>query len=281
METTNESKSSGVGGNMPHTSIMHSPRVHTSVSLVLILLAVFLFAQTLNALKEYRYIGGGVPSSNTVSVAGEGEVFAIPDTAEFIVSVEEKGKTASEVQQTSSEKITSIVDALKERGVEEKDIKTVSYELQPQYEWQPVTCVRYPCDRKQVQNGFMIQQDVKVMVRDMDKAGELLSLMTEKGASSVSALTFTVADESGKREEARTLAITDAKENAEKLANDLGVTLVRIVGFYEESTQPMPYMRSYMEDSISAEMSMAPKMASVPVGENQMLSHVTVTYEVR
>jgi uncharacterized protein YggE len=250
-----------------------------------VLLSAYLFSVTLNALKENRFIGSGIGAVNIVSVSGEGEVFAVPDTAEFTFSITEEGATAGAVQETATTKANEVIDALKAQGVEEKDIKTVAYELHPKYEWIQERCTTaFGCPGKQVQNGFELTQSVLVKARDLNKAGELLSLVTEKNVSNVSGLTFTIADEDGLRAEARKAAIDDAKEKAEKLATDLGVSLVRIVSFNEnEGNYPMPYMARdmAMSDVYGIGGGEEAKVASVPAGENRISSNVSVTYEIR
>lgn len=256
-------------------------RIQSAAVLVLILLGAFLFASTINALKEYRYIGGGIMPTNTVTVSGEGEVFAVPDTAEFTFTIIEEGTTVGEVQDAASEKAGRAITALKEAGIEEKDIKTLSYDLRPKYEWQPVVCVRFPCERTQVQVGFTLNQSVRVKVRDIDTAGDMLALVTDAAVQSVSSLSFTVADEDGLKAEARKLAIDEAQEKADRLAQDLGVTLVRVVGFNEDHYWPMYGMRSQVEAIGLGDADMVAAAPVLPVGENRVTSNVHITYEIR
>lgn len=265
-----------------HGALMYSGRIHGALTLVLILLAAFLFAETIKSLKEYRYVGGGVAPSNAISVSGEGEVFAVPDTAEFTFSMIEEGVTVGAVQEAATTKANAAIDALKEQGIEEKDVKTVAYELHPKYEWVPATCVRYPCNRKQVQKGFTLNQSVRIKVHDLSRAGEFLELVTEKGVSSVSGLTFTIQDEDMVREEARKLAIDEARAKAEKLAKDLGVSLVRIVGFDEQGRYPTQmFMRSEAVFKADMDVNEAQAAPAVPAGENRIVSNVTIVYEIR
>ena len=62
-------------------SYMQHKRVQGALVLVLLLLAVFLAVKSVGEIKSYRFIGGGVPVSNTITVNGEGEVLARPDLA--------------------------------------------------------------------------------------------------------------------------------------------------------------------------------------------------------
>jgi len=283
METTSTDNKPTEGGHCG--SLFHSSRVQGTLILVLILLAAFLFAETIKSLKEYRYVGGGIAPSNAITVSGEGEAFAVPDTAEFTFSIMEEAATAAEVQDAATAVANDAIKALVEQGIEEKDIKTVAYSLYPKYEWQQqTTCARYPCPGKQVQVGFKLDQSVSVKVRDLDRAGELLELVTEKGVSSVSGLTFTIADEDTIKAEARKQAIDDAQAKAEKLAGDLGVALVRIVGFHEsDGYRPVAYLA---RDSAEMAFGMGGgdegvQSPAVPAGENRVVSNVNITYEIR
>lgn len=261
-------------------TLLTSRRVQSAVTLALFLLAAFLFTATITTFKEYRFVGSDVTPSNVLSVEGEGEVFAVPDTAEFTFSLTEEGATAGAVQEAVSVKAKDVISALTGRNVEEKDIKTVAYELQPKYEWEQERCVTgYPCGGKQVHKGFTLTQSVRVKVRALDTAGELIGLVSEKGVSNVSGLTFTVADEDELQADARKAAIDDARAKAEKLALDLGVTLVRMVNFSEGSGYvPMPY---YAKDALMATAVMDESQAVVPAGENRITSNVSITYEIR
>ena len=83
--------------------------------------------------------------------------------------------------------------------------------------------------------------------------------------------------------DARTLAIEDAKAKAEALAESLGVKLGKIVSFSEGSNYPMPYAyggvaNMKLESAVSMDAAMAPEL---PVGENEVSSSVSITYEIR
>ncbi len=251
----------------------------------LAMLAVFLIVLTISALKEYRFIGTGVPASNTISISGQGEVFAVPDMGEFSVTVREDADTVAEAQEAATEKINAVLAYLDEAGVEEKDIKTVSYNVNPKYEWIQERCVEGICPGgKQNLVGFEVYQMVSVKVRDTKKAGELLSGVGSRGASEVSGLSFTIDDEDELRAEAREMAIAEAQEKAEMLASELGVTLVRVVGFYEESGGYPPPMYAYgrggetMALMNDAKVESAPEL---PAGENKITSSVQITFEIR
>ena len=73
----------------------------------------------------------------------------------------------------------------------------------------------------------------------------------------------------------------EAKAQADMLADKLGVTLVRIVSFNENSGgYPTPYY-GYGVGGVMAKDSVAPQSVPTPAGENTISSHVMITYEIR
>lgn len=263
------------------SAVFHDRRLVATLIIVLLLLGVFLFAESIKSFREYSFVGSGVPVTNTISVSGEGEQFAIPDTAVFTFSVIETAETVGETEDLASEKVNAAVAALEEMGIEEKDIKTVSFNLYPKYEWTTPECLRYPCPgRTQVQTGFEVNSSVQVKVRDTAEAGAAIEAVTGLEVQNVSGLSFSVADEDEVMAEARALAIEDAKAKAEKLAEELGVRLVRIVGFSEGGRGvPVPMMARAEATGLGGAMD--DTAVSVQVGEDRIVSNVQVVYEIR
>lgn len=256
----------------------HYPRMMVATALGM--LALFLAVGTIAEIKSYRYIGSGVSASNTISVSGEGEVFAVPDTGEFTVTIQEEAKDVATAQEKMAKKANAIIAYLKDAGVDEKDIKTTDYSVSPQYEWSQGVCSQGYCPPgKQKLIGFQASETLNVKVKDTKKAGELLSGVGDKGATQVSGLSFTIDDEDALKAEARDKAIAKAKSKAEVLAKSLGLSIVRIVGFNEnEGGYPAPmYARADMAMG-GATKSVAPEIA---VGQNKIVSNVNITYEVQ
>lgn len=247
------------------------------------MLALFLAFATLSELKNFRFIGSGVSATNTITVSGEGEVFAVPDTATFSVTVQETAKDVKTAQTAATEKNNDIIAYLKEAGVEEKDIKTSDYSIYPQYEYGERACPQYgycpPGEQTLV--GYQVSHTLLVKVRDTDKAGELLSGVGSLGVSSVSGLSFTIDDQDALEADARGKAIDDAEVKAEALAEQLGVKLVRIVGFSENGSYPYYAKDIVLMESAGRGGAVGAPAPELPVGENKISSNVTITYEIR
>ena len=244
-------------------------------------LALFLLIQAVSALKQYHYIGSGVTATNTISVSGTGDVFAVPDRATFTVTVHEEAKTVADAQDSATKKASAIIEYLKGAGVDEKDIKTTNYSVNPKYEYSQAVCQPGYCPPgRQTLTGFEVYQTVEVKVKDTKKAGDLLTGVGSKGASEVSGLSFTIEDEDSLKAQARDKAIAQAKGKADALAQQLGVQVVRVVGFSEDSGGgPIYYAKTMAADSMG--IGGAAPAPEIPTGQNKITSNVTITYEIR
>ncbi len=262
-----------------------APNIRIASFAVLAMLALFLLVSTLSEFKSLRFIGSGVNASNTISVSGEGTAFAVPDIATFSVSVRETAKDVATAQEAATEKNNDIIEYLSEAGIDEKDIQTTEYSVNPQYDYSSTSCAGGYCPPSNPKLvGYEVSQTLTVKVRETDKAGDVLSGVGSRGASNVSGLSFTIDDEDAVNAEAREEAIEDARDKAEELAKQLNVRLVRIVGFSENGNYPY-YAKTMMLESSAggrgAAFDGAAPAPQLPVGENKIISTVTVTYEIR
>ena len=257
---------------------MQNPEIIKWARIALIVLVIFLGVKSLGALKDLRNTD---PAYNSISVSGEGEVVAVPDVATFYFSVSSDGKTASLAQEAVSAKMNTILTELKNQDIEEKDIKTTDYSVYPKYRYQsePAIMMYPPVPSRQVPDGYTATHSITVKIRDTEKSGAILTLTGEKGATYVSGLSFDIDDRDALVEEARALAIKDAREKAKLLSKELGIRLVRVVSFSDNSSgNPMPYYAEGMGGDMMVKSSAAPV---IPTGENKIKISVTVTYEIR
>ena len=103
------------------------------IKFIALFIAVFLVVASLAKLKEYRYIGTGV--NNTITVQGNGKVDRTPDTAKISFTVEDEQKDLKTAQDNVSAKVDAVTKTLKDQGIEEKYIKTDSYNSFPEYDY--------------------------------------------------------------------------------------------------------------------------------------------------
>lgn len=235
-------------------------------TLLLLALAVSTAVDIKDKLKE---------ATGTIAVSGTGEVYVKPDLAKTSFSVVTEAKTVAEALNENTEKMNAVINYLKGQGVEEKDLKTTSFNIYPRYEWREATQFHPTGERVLV--GYEVTQSLEVKIRELAKTGELIQGAVDAGANRVGSLQFTVDDEDAPKAEAREEAISDAQEKAEILASQLGVSLVGIVSYSEGGYYPLYYGLEKAE-SASGAGDAAPQ---IEVGENKISVTVSVTYKIK
>ncbi|MFH0712453.1 MAG: SIMPL domain-containing protein [Candidatus Jorgensenbacteria bacterium] len=227
------------------------------------------------------------PSSfRSFSVSGEGKIVAVPDVAEFSFSVITQGGTdIASSQKTNTEKTNAAIDFVKSKGVDAKDIKTASYNLEPRYQY--YNCLpNYledgsvrPCPPAEIV-GYTVTQTVLVKVRDFTKIGDILGGVVGAGANSVSQLSFTIDDEEKVQAEAREEAINVAKGKAESIAKAAGFSVGRLLSISESGVYPRAYYAKEMAYGLGGGDTAA-AVPSIEPGSQEVTVDVTLTYEIR
>ncbi len=224
----------------------------------------------------------------TISVSGEGKHFVAPDMATVSFAIRAEAKTQTEATTAVNTKMEKLVGALRDAGLSEKDIKTTSYNLYPQYDYIQQVCPQaeigraIPCvPGKQQLRGYEVSQHIEVSMKgkkNFDNAAQFVDIITKQGATDMSQLSFGVENPEEAQAVARNAAIEEAKSKAKVLAKQLGVDLVRITGFSEGGSAPYYAERMMMKGA--GMMDQATPAPTLPVGQNEFRITVNLTYEI-
>lgn len=246
---------------------------------VLVVLTLFLMV-------NINHISNTATTTNTVSFDGEGRVFAKPDIAAVSFSILTEAVTSKVAQDDNSKKSQKVVDFLKSQGIEEKDIKTSGYNVYPQYGYPKpiplgVEVQSYPAPDYYPSNpkitGYQVSQSFEVKVRDLERVSAILDGLVTAGANQVNNLGFQIDDIEKVKNEARELAIKNAKEKASTLKKQIGIRLGKIVNYYEGGGGYPVYMLKAEANGRGGDTG----GPSVPAGENEIVMNVTITYQIR
>jgi len=224
------------------------------------------------------YIGGKKVETRyqdrvTISVSGEGKVYANPDIAQISFGVQTgRQSTAEGASRMLAEKMNAVIAAVKAKGIEDKDINTQQLSLYPAYDWN---------EGQQIPRGFEANQQLSVKVRDISKVGDILTAATAAGSNQIGGVNFTIDDPDLLQEQARQEAIKDAREKAIRLASQLGGRLGKIVAFNEGGGGYAPMYREVMmmDAAMGAKEESMP--LPIPSGEQEINMMVSITYELR
>jgi len=217
------------------------------------------------------------------TVSGEGKITAIPDVAQFTFSIiTEGGKDIAKLQKENTEKGNKIIGFIKSQGVEDKDIKTQNYNLEPRYQYfncyQPMDGKSKSCPPPEIV-GYTIRQTVSIKVRDFAKIGDILAGVVENGANFVSQLSFEIDDIDKIKNQAREEAIKKAKEKAENIAKAGNFRLGKLLSIEEEGFAPTPYYLKNME--LSPMDAGGLPSPTIEPGSQEVTVNIVLKYEIK
>jgi len=163
----------------------------------------------------------------TINVSGTGKVKIKPDIANVNIGVRSQSPEIIEAFRENSEIAENIIQKLMEMGVEQKDIQTRYFNIYQQQEPRLN-------EEEEPTTNYVVENTVAVIVRDLDALGEVLSTMVSEGANTIHGITFDIEDRGAAVEEARQLAIEDAKSDLQSQLDALeSATSEDIIGLID------------------------------------------------
>jgi uncharacterized protein len=211
---------------------------------------------------------GSVPQVRSLSSSGTGEVYLVPDVAYVYIGVKANADDVATALANNNTQANAVAQAVKDLGVEAKDVQTTSFNVYPMQDYAP--------DGTVSRNYFVVENTVYITVRDLSKLGTLLDAVVKSGANTINGITFDVKDKEAALAQARDLAIQDAIAEAQSIAKTSGVKLgdLQNVSVYTNNT-PTP-----MYDAKGGAMSAA---ANVPISAGQLVitANANLIYEIK
>lgn len=203
----------------------------------------------------------------TITVSASGQVSAAPDQARVSSGVVTEANSAREALEKNSATMKKLIAGLKAAGVEDKDIQTSSFSVQPRYsnprEGQAPSI-----------NGYQVMNQVEILVRDLPRLGETLDTMVGLGANQMNGLSFEVSMAETLKDDARKEAIANALRRAQLLAVASGSEVGQVMTISEEVTggepRPVFYARAAQAEAVPVES-----------GSQTLVARVTVTWRLK
>jgi len=242
---------------------------NTAVAVFLCLLAgVIVYSLFWGPAKKF---GDSLFPAKTVTISAEGKVIVSPDIAKISFSVVSEGPNAEKIADENNKKMNSVIDFVKSQGIDEKDIKTTQYNLNPRYEYDERT-------RKSWISGYTLTQTILVKIRDLAKVGKILGGLPELGINQIGSISFEVDEPEKYLAEARDKAFDKAREKAKEMAEKNGVRLGKIINFSEyQGREPIPYYETFNKEIAAP----AATLPSIQPGSQEVTVQVSVTYEIK
>ncbi|KKT86240.1 MAG: hypothetical protein UW85_C0005G0030 [Parcubacteria group bacterium GW2011_GWA1_Parcubacteria_45_10] len=241
--------------------------------ILFLVLSVFLGAMTLfGSVISWNYIGSFRPV--TASILGTGKMIYKPDQAEVSLSVVSKGLNPESVQSDNDEKMSEIVNYLKDSGVKEEEIKTVSYNLYPEYEQGE----NYLNTFRII--GYTLEQGLSFKVKDISSVGKLVGGLSGKGVNRINGISFSLSDEKTEelKVQAKEKAVAKAKFELEKTKSLYGLKRARLISISDYQNYPSPIYRDAKAYGLGGEAS---SISPIQIGTGELEVNVSLLYELK
>jgi len=211
------------------------------------------------------YVTSDSTGQTGVSASGTGTADGEPDIMRLTVGVSAQRDTIEAAREAAASAQDGVIQALKDNGVDEKDIQTVQFNVSPQYDYSKL-------DGRGEIIGYVVSNVVTAKVRDLDKAGDAIDAATKAGGNDaiVQGVSFDIDDPTALQKQAREEAVKKAHDQAEQLATNAGAKLGKLISISESSYYPS------FERAVPAAAGGALDQSSTPVQPGQLEVSVTV-----
>lgn len=209
--------------------------------------------------------------TTTLNLSAYGEARVAPDKAAISLGVVTEAPTAAGALSANSERMNSVIAALRKAGIAEKDIQTSGLNLSPQYD--------YVQNEPPKLRGYQASNQVTVTVNDLTKLGMAVDATVKAGANQVNGISFGLKDPSAAENAARQDAVRALTAKAELYAKATSHRVSRLVNLSEGGGySPMPPMPAPM--AAYARMEKGGDSVPVSAGELNIRIDINGLYEL-
>ena len=233
--------------------------------LVILFLALFLLPIRKIEWGKLRWL-----QSETVTVTGEAKSVQKNQIASFTAGVTSlKDNKAVAVEEVNT-KMAALVKSIKDFGIDDNDIKTQNINVYQENEAYLDSGVS-----RTKKGQWRVNNSVRIVLKDVSKAGSLTDLLTASGATEVNGPSFSFEDTNSAEKDLFAAAVKDAKEKAELLAKAAERKLGKVVTISEGSGGVNYPIMSAKADSFAG------AGAVVEPGSTSISKSLTVVFELK
>jgi len=201
-----------------------------------------------------------------ITVSGTATVSTMPDEVLVDFGVRTQAGSSADALAANSVKMQSVLEALADAGIEQKDIETVRMEVNQQ---------KLDRGTKHEQTVYVAQNTVEVTIRDLSGSGSVIDAAVAAGADQVQDIRFQVSNPTDVHTEALQEAVRGARAKADAMAAAAGARVTGVVSIREQGNA---YPRSYNESA--GMLALAAPTPVVPPHEIETSVTVTVVWSL-
>ena len=210
------------------------------------------------------------PPVSSIRVTGDARVTAKPDRVQIDIGVTTRARQSQDAATQNTLQVDAVLAAVRRVAGPTAVLKTVSYSLNPNYQY-------HPNGGEPTIDGYTAVNVVQVTLDELGKIGAVIDAATQAGANNVQGIQFTLRDQDAVRAEALREAALRARGEADVLAAALGLKVLRVLTVEENSPRVAP-IRVY--GGAPRAMAAAAPATPVEAGTLDVTAEVTLSVEV-
>lgn len=278
-------------------------KVYLVVGIILILGLVGLTGCTAAraATADVQPVSINLNAQQGITVNGQGKITVTPDIATLSLGISAQASSVADAQSQASAAMDKVIAALKDAGIDARDIKTQYFNIQqitrPEFVYSSSRATIAPLlpydsplpDEKYVDAEptkdsmiilYQVSNMVSVKIRDIDKTGSIIDAAAAAGGDliRVNGVYFSVDQPEQYYNQARTLAVEDAKAKAQSLAALAGVNLGKASYVSEYSSVPGA---PYYDGGYAGDIRYYPAATSISPGQTDIVLSVQVIFDIQ
>lgn len=186
-------------------------------------------------------VTGQSGETSTINVSGTCEISVPADVAYIQLGVETQDKDVKTAQEENAESMQNMIDAVMELGLAEEDITTSNYSIYPYYNYNDGS-------RSEEPDYYVVNNTVKLRVKDLDILGEVIDIATQAGANQAYNIYFDAEDTVQSQDDALAKAVEDAMRKAAIIAEAAGLKVEGIKTITDQTYYSTGYYDYEMEE---------------------------------
>jgi uncharacterized protein YggE len=207
-----------------------------------------------------------------INVSGQGIAYGAPDVADVEIGVQAQARTVAEARSQAAASMDAVVNSIKANGVAADDIRTVQFSVDPRY-------TTPPGGGTSTLTGYQVSNVVTVRIRKLDTTGKIVDDAAAAGGNNtvVRRIAFSILDQTKLQAEARALAVKDAKDRGDKLAQLNGIKLGKPLQINESLSggPPIP-----LAAPVTGSIARADIATTIESGQLRIVVNVNVSYAI-
>lgn len=202
-----------------------------------------------------------------LDVTASGEVTRVPDIVRITAGVVTRAANAADALRQNAAQMVRARAALTEAGVADRDIQTLNLSLEPVYR-------SGDYEQREV-IAYRASNQLLIRFRQVNGAGRILDALVAQGINQIAGPMLDFDDPAAALDEARTLAIRNARARADLYARTLGMRVKRVVYVSDDSGgRRLPvsgFANAQMNNAVST---------TIDAGGRRLEAIVTVVFEL-